>query len=409
MTNSDDSVSSHEPLPRDGHHAAMPSLDLLRSLTDEHVLRAVMEHGRLTRADIALKTGISKPTISESAKRLSAAGVLVDTGERTSGRGRAGSYYTLTPRAGTALVVSIRPDGISAQAIDPFAATVRASAIGLTRGAGPDEATRALLEVAGQVQPDEQRFRLAVVSAADPVDRATGKLVHLPDAPFMVGDLDPTSVLAPLVSGSVLVDNDINWAARAERDAGQSTLDDFVYVHLGEGLGCAVVTDGQVSRGHQGVAGEIAHIVTTGPGGAAIPLTEVFAALNLRRSGTTAIDVDRLLASLDHTTPDETTTLATLARAVSGVLIAAIALADPQEIVIGGPWGRNPRIVKALAHELSVSPRRVPVRPAVLTDAPDEQGARTHGLASLRTLIATKRDDADGEIGQSLTSRTTSH
>src|SRR6476619_1020693 len=96
--------------PADGQQAAKTSLDLLRSLTDEHVLRAMMYHGRLTRAEIAAQTGISKPTVSESARRLSAAGVLVDTGERTSGRGRAGSYYTLTDAVGTALVATMRPE-----------------------------------------------------------------------------------------------------------------------------------------------------------------------------------------------------------------------------------------------------------------------------------------------------------
>ena len=37
-----------------------------------------------------------------------------------------------------------------------------------------------------------------------------------PDAPFLVGDLDPASLLAAAVDGPVLVDNDVNWAARAE-------------------------------------------------------------------------------------------------------------------------------------------------------------------------------------------------
>ena len=65
---------------------------------------------------------------------------------------------------------------------------------------------------------------LAVVSAADPVDRATGRLVHLPDAPFLLGELDPPAVLAELVDGPVIVDNDVNWAARAERDAAAGAL-----------------------------------------------------------------------------------------------------------------------------------------------------------------------------------------
>ena len=55
---------------------AKPSLELLRSLTDEHVLRALIQERRLTRAEIAARTGISKPTVSESVKRLTQAGLL---------------------------------------------------------------------------------------------------------------------------------------------------------------------------------------------------------------------------------------------------------------------------------------------------------------------------------------------
>ena len=158
-----------------------------------------------------------------------------------------------------------------------------------------------------------------------------------------MGELDPVAVLSPMVSGPVLVDNDVNWAARAEREDRRGTADDFVYLHLGEGLGCAVVADGDVVRGHGGLAGEIAHLVTVGPGGLPCHLTEVFARLGLRRPGTTAIDVDRLKAV--STRPRTGRHLRTVARAVSGVVAAAIALADPEQVVVGGPWGRDPRLL----------------------------------------------------------------
>ena len=41
----------------------MPSLELLRGLSDEHVLRALIKHDRMTRAELAAYTGISKPTV----------------------------------------------------------------------------------------------------------------------------------------------------------------------------------------------------------------------------------------------------------------------------------------------------------------------------------------------------------
>jgi hypothetical protein len=54
--------------------------------------------------------------------------------------------------------------------------------------------------------------RLAMVSAADPVDRASGWLVHLRDAPFLLGELFPAGLLAEAVRGPVVVDNDVSWA-----------------------------------------------------------------------------------------------------------------------------------------------------------------------------------------------------
>src|SRR6202020_1485125 len=91
---------------------AKPSLELLRSLTDEHVLRALMRNRRLTRAELAAETGISKPTVGECVRRLTGMDAVVDTGERTPGgrgRGRVGSYYALAADAGVALAVSIAP------------------------------------------------------------------------------------------------------------------------------------------------------------------------------------------------------------------------------------------------------------------------------------------------------------
>jgi predicted NBD/HSP70 family sugar kinase len=367
--------------------AAKPSLDLLRSLTDEHVLRALMEYRRLTRAELATRTGISKPTISESVRRLEAAGLVVDTGERTTGRGRVGSYFGLAPDLGCALVLSVAPEGVVAETIDAHGGVVARATEHVARPAPPAEVERAIRAAIRGAQPDRaRRTRIAVVSAADPVDRATGRLVHLPDAPFLLGELSPVDLLADVVDGPVLVDNDVNWAARAERAAAvDPQLDDFVYVYLGEGLGCAVVTDGEVRRGHTGLVGEIAHVLTFGPDGTAIPFTEVFQALGLRRPGSTAIDVDALRAKIG--TPEGATALQALARAVCGVLTATVALADPELVIVGGTWGLDPALLEALIGELRQHPRPVPVRAPRVTDHPSLAGARDQALHELRNTI----------------------
>jgi predicted NBD/HSP70 family sugar kinase len=386
---------------------AKPSLGLLRSLTDEHVLRALMRHRKLTRAELAAETGISKPTVGESVRRLTETGSVMDTGQRTPGgrgRGRVGSYYTLADDIGVALAVSIAPEGIVAECVDAYGDTVSRAGRALARPARPDDVAAALRAAAAEARHGAGLTpRLVVVSAADPVDRHSGQLIHLPDAPFLLGELDPIAILAPHAHGPVTVDNDVNWAARAERDhAGADILDDFAYLFLGEGLGCAIISDGEVRRGHGGLAGEIAHLVTAGPQGQAIRFIEVFGELALRQAHSTAIDVDRLLATAAGPDPGAATTRRALGQAVSGVLAAVTALADPELIVIGGSWGSHPVILDTISTATARLPRHAPVRAAELTTEPSLAGVRLEALDRLRSAIVTTahRAQAPANLGR---------
>ena len=370
---------------------AKPSLELLRSLTDEHVLRALMRHRRLTRAELAAETGISKPTVGESVRRLTGLGAVADTGERTAGgrgRGRVGSYYALAAHAGVALAISIAPEGVVAECVDAYGDAVSRAERPLDRPARPDDVAIALHAAAAAARCGAALTpRLAVVSAADPVDRHTGRLIHLADAPFLLGELDPAAVLAPEVGGPVTVDNDVNWAARAERDHAGAALDDFAYLFLGEGLGCALVCDGEVRRGHGGLAGEIAHLITAGPRGRAVPFIEVFGQLGLRQPGATAIDVNRLLAAVTGPGAPAAATRRALGQAIAGVLAAVVALADPGLIVVGGPWGLHPAVRDLIAAATAQLPRPVPLRAADVTAEPSLTGARAEALRRLRSAI----------------------
>jgi predicted NBD/HSP70 family sugar kinase len=200
--------------------------------------------------------------------------------------------------------------------------------------------------------------------------------VQLPDAPFLVGSLDPVAVLSEYVDGPVVVDNDVNWAARAE-----PASSDFAYLFLGEGLGCAIVSDGSVQRGRSGLAGEIAHVLTTGVDGRATPFIEVFRALGLRQPFSSAIDVPHLLAA---SAKDR----AVIAAAVAGVVAAIVALADPAEIVVGGAWG--PALLLEIIAAVAGTPRPVPLRASKVTD-PSLTAARQDALDRLRTQIVDSR------------------
>ncbi|GAA1888832.1 ROK family protein [Lapillicoccus jejuensis] len=365
-----------------------PSPAVLRGITDETVLRALLGAGRATRAGLAATTGLSKPTVADAVRRLAELGLVRDTGERTTGRGGVGTYYEVDDAVGSALAVTIAPEGVVALAVD-VRGRVRGRGERAVERPAPAAAVRRRLTSAARAavaDPTGGSARLAVVSAADPVDRATGRLVHLPDAPFLVGDLDPVAALRPVVEGEVSVDNDVTWAARAEvaaRRAAGRPGDHLAHLYLGEGLGAAVVADGEVRRGRDGLAGEVAHLVTTGPGGRAMPLVEVVGRLGLHRPGTTTVDLDAARAALR-----DARSRRALATALAGVVAALVAVADPGTVVLAGPWGADPRLQDAVRAAVGANARPVAVEGPVAAPGAAQEALVAAAVTALRDDLA---------------------
>jgi glucokinase len=92
------------------------------------------------------------------------------------------------------------------------------------------------------------------------VDR-DGVLRFAPNLPGVTG-LPVRAELERRLGVPVRVDNDATCAAWAERVMGAATgLDDVVLVTLGTGIGGGVITGGRLTRGANGFAGEVGHIV----------------------------------------------------------------------------------------------------------------------------------------------------
>ena len=114
-----------------------------------------------------------------------------------------------------------------AEVVDARGRVLARGEAAVTRRVRPRHVASALrrvgTEVAGQAPSP---VRLAMVSAADPVDRASGRRCICP-ARRSCSASCPRPISWPArCSGPVVVDNDVNWAARAERDAaGQAGAD----------------------------------------------------------------------------------------------------------------------------------------------------------------------------------------
>jgi predicted NBD/HSP70 family sugar kinase len=379
------------------------SLALLRRITDRHVVDQLLHGEAMTRAEIAAATGISKPTVSESVRRLERDAVVAEAGAAPSGRrGPAGVHYRLRPDLGVALAVEGGPDGLVAELLDVRGTVLRRAERDTPSPVSAAELAPLLLALVAGVTADVPGpVRACSLSLAGPVDRASGRLVHLPHSPFLVDELDARTLLTPLVGAPVEVDNDVNWAALAERDGGVAAgLHDFCYLHLGHGLGGAVVQGGQLVRGHGGLAGEPAHVLTTGPDGRARRLVECFGDLGLLRPASDTIDVRAVLRVLTGDTDEDQRRRDAVVAAVAGALVSVAALLNPAAIVVGGPWAGAPgfldRLVAATDQLLVPS---TPVVAAGLGAAAPLLGARLAATRSLQdALFGPQRHDGPGAV-----------
>ena len=163
--------------------------ELLRSLSDEHVLRALMAQRQ---ADARRDRRRDRPLQADRLRERPAARATPASSSTPASAPRAAAGSAPTTRCPRRPAArwwsSIAPEGVVAEAVDVYGDVVARS-----RAREPRARRRRVartLRVAGEVAAVAGPVRLAVVSAADPVDRETGRLVELPDAPFLVGALD---------------------------------------------------------------------------------------------------------------------------------------------------------------------------------------------------------------------------
>jgi predicted NBD/HSP70 family sugar kinase len=209
----------------------------------------------------------------------------------------------------------------------------------------------------------------------------------------------------------VMIENDVNLAAMAERASGAAAgIDDFAFVWLGTGLGLATVINGQVRRGVGGAAGEIGWMPVHGaplPAGNEHPskagLQALAGGLAVRVlaaehgfAGATAADaVTAARADLARTlrearTPREGRGAAfmdELAHRVSIGVAAICVVLDPGLVVLGGTVGKagGAELAARVAAEV---PRLCLARPTIVSTSllgePVLHGAMQAALAQAR-------------------------
>jgi predicted NBD/HSP70 family sugar kinase len=319
------------------------------------VLAAV---GTATRPQLAAGAGLSKPTVSAAVAELEAAELAAHSGTVSGGTGRSAAIYGLGPAAGAVLAVDL----------GPARTQVRGCALdGTLLAQGTSSRTHAADAVRTALAglPAQGPLRAIVVAVGD-VTAQDQDGTGMRPATAKAGPVFDAMAVALPPGVPVHLENNVNCAALAELHEGAARgRQTFGYLRIGVGIGLGIVIGGQVLRGVNGAAGEVARLPYPWDEGRE-PRREALeerigSRSLLRRAAETWQDADgpfpgtaeRLFALAAE---GRTTARAVVGRHAADVgrLAAAVAaVLDPGLIVLGGSTGADPQLLPGVRAELA--------------------------------------------------------
>jgi predicted NBD/HSP70 family sugar kinase len=202
-------------------------------------------------------------TVAQMLTRLEDRGLVYVSGEVAGGRGPNAALYAVVPSAAYVAALYVE-SGVVSTAVADVTGRVVAEVRENPDGVGdPVELVRGAVDRACRTAGvSVSALSSFVIGSPGVVDPSTGdpRLSRLPT--WHEGVL---AELRGALRRRVVIENDVNLAAMAERSHGAAAgVDDFVLVWIGVGLGMATVLGGRLHRGAAGAAGEIGYLPVPG-------------------------------------------------------------------------------------------------------------------------------------------------
>jgi predicted NBD/HSP70 family sugar kinase len=231
------------------------------------VLSLIRDGEAVTRADLARRTGLARSTVAQRVEALLAHHLVYEAGGSASTGGRPPTVLAFNRSAGVVLVADLGATHSRLAVSDLAGAPLSERAYDTDVARDPESVlswvhTRFELLLA-EIGRDGSDVRGIGIGVPAPVAFSRGE----PVAPPMMPGWDGFSIpgwFARHYDAPVLVDNDVNIMALGEHWTHWRDTEHLLYVKIGTGIGCGIVSGRRIHRGAQGAAGDIGHVRLAG-------------------------------------------------------------------------------------------------------------------------------------------------
>ena len=384
------------------------SLAWLRDRNRERVVGVLRERGRISQADIARVTGLSRTTVHTLVSELKVSGLVreIEVGVSDVRGGRPAMQLTLRHSSVAVVGIDFGHSHVQVAVADIAHNVLAERRCDLDVNHHAREALDTSARMVGEVLTEARVERKSVVGAGigipGPVDRARGTVGSASILPGWTG-LRIGSEMQDRLGIPVEIENDANLGALAELTWGAGReCSNFAYIKAATGIGAGLVIDGRLLHGVTGTAGEIGH--TTLDESGALCYCGNRGCLETKASGPAII---QLVGLLNGEVPSlaQIVELAVAGdlrcrRAISdagheiGVAVAGLCnLINPERVIIGGLLSRTGEVLlqpmreSIRRHAVQAAAESLDVRPAVFVE-------RAELLGSLALALQAQSDRA---------------
>ena len=226
------------------------------------IFALIRERRDITRTEIGRLTGLSRTAVSARLASLAARGLVVEREQAPSTGGRPAAFLSFNADAGIVLSVAIGRGRTRLAVCNLAGEILAATDIDQEPGLGPDDLMPDVVKRLDALLYDsgrrDDRIYGVGLSLPGTVDQRHGGSLN---SPIMSGwdgvPLPP--YFAELTNAPVILDNDANVIALAERRGDRAAFDDLLVIKASTGLGAGIIAGGVLQRGAVQAAGEFGH------------------------------------------------------------------------------------------------------------------------------------------------------
>ena len=341
----------------------------LKEINLRTVLDVIRTAPPVSRAEIARRTGISKPTVSALLQDLLEMGLVSETVREELGPTYGALFFAPRPEAAHVLALDVGARRLRGAVADLEGAVhIRRDVPVEGMDAHQVVGTAATLaeELCAEAGIGRSALQHAAIGVPGVVDRRDGRIWQATNVPALDGFL-ARDAFEKALALPVTVENDIHLAALGEQrhGTGGSTGTDaesFVFLSVGTGVGAGLILHGELHRGFAGAAGELDCALEPETFDDNDPCAVALLQFAARRlPGHADLSTEQVFELARAGDEDACAVVDEEARRISGYLATVAAVVDVELVVLGGGIGLNgdlllPRIRRRLEERLPYPP-----------------------------------------------------